>query len=112
MAIDCMLDFQQNRMAKIKMTARLRSHDELLAEGTFEGNPCPSSGYLKSSIEVESTSANSSSKGETSSSGGMRKKRGRAQEKPIQEVVAEGSVFPGSPQARTSRMGGALTSQT
>ncbi|KAJ8434783.1 hypothetical protein Cgig2_033733 [Carnegiea gigantea] len=51
-------------MAKIQMTARLRSPDELLVKGTSEGNPRSSSGCNRSSIgvEVESTSTSSSPK--------------------------------------------------
>ncbi|KAJ8427763.1 hypothetical protein Cgig2_024307 [Carnegiea gigantea] len=36
-AVNRMLDFQERRMGKIKVTTRLRSPYELLAEGTFEG---------------------------------------------------------------------------
>lgn len=66
-------------MVKIKMTARLRSPNELLVEGTSEGNLHSASGSRRSSDEVESTSTSSSSDGETSSFGrAMLKKRGRA----------------------------------
>ena len=84
-AIDHMLDFQERRMAKIKLTARLRSPDKLLAEGTFEDNPHSSSSSHKSSVEVkvEFTSSSSSSEGETSSSSRViLKKRSRAKEEP------------------------------
>jgi len=53
-------------MAKTNTTTRLRSLDELLAEGTSEGKPCSSSGSHRSSedVEVPSTSTNSFSEGE------------------------------------------------
>ena len=37
--VDRVLDFQERRMAKTMMTTWLRSSDELMVEGTFEGNP-------------------------------------------------------------------------
>ncbi|KAJ8421743.1 hypothetical protein Cgig2_022426 [Carnegiea gigantea] len=36
MVVDRMLEFQEHRMAKTRITTLLRSPDELLAEGTFE----------------------------------------------------------------------------
>ncbi|KAJ8420253.1 hypothetical protein Cgig2_014907 [Carnegiea gigantea] len=66
-AVDRILDFQERRMAKTTTTARLRSPDELLAEGTSEGNPSSSSGSHRSNVEVELESASTSSslEGET-----------------------------------------------
>ncbi|KAJ8444402.1 LOW QUALITY PROTEIN: hypothetical protein Cgig2_026606 [Carnegiea gigantea] len=89
------LSRHERRMAKTKMTAQLRSPDELLAEGTSEGNPRSSSSShrLSAKVEVESTSTSSFLEGEISSSGSaMLKKRCRAREEPVQEVVAEGMV--------------------
>jgi len=86
MVVDCMLDFQECRMAKTKTTALLRSPGELLAKGTFEDSPRSSSGSHRSSIEVkvESTSTSSSSEGETSSSGRVGlKKRDCAQKEQV-----------------------------
>ena len=80
------------------MTARLRSLDELLVKGTSKGNPRSSSGSHRLSVEVESTTVSSSLMGETSSSGKvMLKKRSRAHEELVQEVVAKGTVFLGAP---------------
>ncbi|KAJ8423769.1 hypothetical protein Cgig2_023009 [Carnegiea gigantea] len=94
-----MTGIQECRMAKIKMAARLRNLDELLAEGTFEGNLRPASGSPRSSVEVESTSTSSSLKGEVSRSGrAILKKRGCAREELACEVVAERTVFPGAPE--------------
>ncbi|KAJ8433284.1 hypothetical protein Cgig2_014193 [Carnegiea gigantea] len=85
------------RMAKIRMTGRLRSPDELLAKGTSKGNVCSSSVSHRSSVEVESTSTSSSLEGETSGSRRVvYKKRGRAQEEPIHKVMAERTVFSGA----------------
>ena len=92
-----MVDVQERRMAKIKMTARLRSPDKLLVERTSEGNLRSASGSHRSSIEVESTRTSSFSDDEASSLGReVLKKRGRAREEPTCEVVAEGIVFPGA----------------
>ena len=79
MVVDRMLDFQERRMAKTKTTTRLRSPDELLAEGTSEGNPSSSCASHRSSTEVkvESTSTSSSLEGETSSFGMVRKSQVR-----------------------------------
>ncbi|KAJ8444831.1 hypothetical protein Cgig2_008888 [Carnegiea gigantea] len=80
------LNEAERRIAKTKTTARLRSPDRLMAEGTSKGNPPSSSGSSRSStkVEVESTSTSSSLEGETSSSGrAMLKKRGRAQKKSV-----------------------------
>ncbi|KAJ8423526.1 hypothetical protein Cgig2_030021 [Carnegiea gigantea] len=99
-AVDGMLDFRECRMAKIRLTGRLRSPDELLAQGTSEGNPCSSLGSHTSSVEVEveSTNSSASSEGVTSSSRkAVLKKRGCTYEEPVQEVVVDGMVFPEVP---------------
>ncbi|KAJ8426089.1 hypothetical protein Cgig2_006570 [Carnegiea gigantea] len=97
-SLPALIDGREQSMTKTKTTARLRSTDEFLAEGTSEGNPCSSSGSHRSS-EISSfilPSTSSSSKWETSSSGrAVLKKRGRTLEKVVHEVVAEGIVFLG-----------------
>ncbi|KAJ8428712.1 hypothetical protein Cgig2_028195 [Carnegiea gigantea] len=98
-AVDRMLDFQEYRIDKIRLTGRLRSLDELLAEGTSEGNPYSSYGSHRSSVEVKikSVSTSSSSEGETSSlERAMLKKRGHAREEMVQEFMGEEMVFPGA----------------
>jgi len=60
-----MTDFKVRRMAKTKSTPRVRSPDELLAEGT-QGNPCLAPSSSKPGAEVVSTSTSSTS-GEASS---------------------------------------------
>ncbi|KAJ8423520.1 hypothetical protein Cgig2_011981 [Carnegiea gigantea] len=78
-AASSLTDVQERSMAMTKTTAWLRSPDELLAEGTSEGNPCSSSGSyrLSDDAEVHFTSTNSSLEGETSSSRSVvLKKRG------------------------------------
>ncbi|KAJ8434594.1 hypothetical protein Cgig2_025020 [Carnegiea gigantea] len=102
--VNCMYDFQECRMARIRLAGQLGSPKELLAEGTSEGNPRSSSGSHTSSIQVESASARSSSKGKTNGPGRAALKRGRAHEEPVQEDVAEEVVGEGInfPRASTS----------
>ncbi|KAJ8435863.1 hypothetical protein Cgig2_028571 [Carnegiea gigantea] len=89
----------EHKMAKIKMTARLRSPDELPAKGAFEGNLRSNSGSHRSTVEVESISTSFSSKGEVGrSERAVLKKMGRAWEEPAREVMANGTVFPGAPE--------------
>jgi len=117
-----MPDFQVRRMTKTKSTPRIRSSDELLAEGTL-GNPCSAPSQSNSSGEVASTSSNASSRmGSSSSSFGhssrssssegastssfspeaslgsgklVLKRKGRMP--PVTEIVVEGSEFPRAP---------------
>ncbi|KAJ8428264.1 hypothetical protein Cgig2_000326 [Carnegiea gigantea] len=111
------------RMAKTKSTPRIKSPDELLAEGT-QDNPCFTPCSLKPVAEVASTSTGFSS-GESSSfslDGSSRrsssegastissshegpstpgrsvlKKRSRSPVGPVPEIVAEGPKFPRAP---------------
>ncbi|KAJ8419789.1 hypothetical protein Cgig2_010900 [Carnegiea gigantea] len=61
------LDPQVRRMAKTKSTPRIRSPDELLAEGT-QGNPCSAPSSSRPRVEVASTSISSMSRGTSPSS--------------------------------------------
>jgi len=100
-------------MAKIKLTGQLRSPDELLAEGTSKGDPCSSFRSHRLSVQIKSTSTSSPSEGKTSGSGrAVLKKRGRAREDQAQEVIVEGTVFPGAPVRSDIEDGRAPTSPT
>ena len=73
-----------------------------MAEGYSEGNSHSASDSGKLIVEVSNTSASTSVRGGESSSSSSHSsisnsKRGRAQTKSVQEVVAEGTVFPGAP---------------
>ncbi|KAJ8420065.1 hypothetical protein Cgig2_028999 [Carnegiea gigantea] len=112
---------QVRRMAKTKSTPRIQSPDELLAEGTL-GNPCsvppqsipeaevassnsstssrscsPSSasGHSSRSSSSEGASTSSYPKSSLGPGGLVPKQKGRTP--PINEIVAEGSEFPGAP---------------
>ncbi|KAJ8426886.1 hypothetical protein Cgig2_002734 [Carnegiea gigantea] len=112
------------RMAKTKSTRRIRSPDELLAKST-QGNPCSAPSSSKPGAEVASTSSSSTS-GEASSSSSsdsssrssssegvstsssspegpstpgesVLKRKGRAPEGLVAEIVVEGPEFPEAP---------------
>ncbi|KAJ8420701.1 hypothetical protein Cgig2_012719 [Carnegiea gigantea] len=111
-------DVQERRMAKPQSTPRIRTPDELLAEGTTEGNLWPtaevmptstsslrdgaltssSSNEASTSSSLDGASTSSSSRGASSS---LRRvvprKRDRAQVEPVFEVVTGGTVFPRAP---------------
>jgi len=110
-------------MAKTKATPRIRSPDDLLAEGT-QGNPCSTPSSSKLEAEVASTSTSSTS-GETSSSSSdsslrcsssegasnssssyegpltlgklALRRKGRSPARLVPEIVAEGLEFPRAP---------------
>ncbi|KAJ8425255.1 hypothetical protein Cgig2_015862 [Carnegiea gigantea] len=66
LGLSCRIDAQ--RMAKTKFTPRIKTPDELLAEGTTEGNFYSALGSQRLGAEVLSTSSSSSSVGTSASS--------------------------------------------
>ncbi|KAJ8424066.1 hypothetical protein Cgig2_028739 [Carnegiea gigantea] len=108
------MEEEAQRMAKTKSTSRMRSPNELLAEGTLEGNPCSAPSSSRPVAEVMGRRRVRPQKGRQQvlrpakglplRGGFVLKKRGRAQVEPIPEIVANGPDFPGAPPARTRRM--------
>ena len=110
-------DFQVRGMAKTKSTPRIRTPDELLAEGSI-GNVCSVLPQSNMEVQVASSSSSTSSRPGSSSgasgcsssseeastssssesSGSGTSGRARHQRAaPVQEIVAEGVEFPGAP---------------
>ena len=110
-------DFQVRGMAKTKSTPRIRTPDELLAEGSI-GNVCSVLPQSNTEVQVASSSSSTSSRpGSSSGSSGRSSSSeeastnsssessgsgtsGRARHQraaPVPEIVAEGVEFPGAP---------------
>ncbi|KAJ8446985.1 hypothetical protein Cgig2_006613 [Carnegiea gigantea] len=124
-AAPCLTDVQEQRMARTQSTPRIRTPDELLVEGTTEGNlhstlisqgpsaevvsastspsrdgvsTSSSSDEASTSSSLDGASTSSSSRG--ASSGPRRavlRKRDRAQVELVLEVVVDGTIFPRAP---------------
>ncbi|KAJ8420759.1 hypothetical protein Cgig2_030935 [Carnegiea gigantea] len=117
------VEVRRRQMAKMKSTPRVKTLDELLAEG-MQGNPCSTPSPPNPAAKVASTITSSSSEGTSSSTSDVssrrssseevltsssshegpptlgklvRKRKGHAPSEPIPEIVAEGTEYPGAP---------------
>ena len=94
MVVSHMIAVQERRLAK--------TLDQLMAEGSSEGNSHFTLDYHSLSVEVGSTSTSTSVRGRNSNlssshSTTSTSKRSRTPKEPAQEVLAKGTVFPGAP---------------
>ena len=102
-AIFRMADVQERRLARTKIIVRLKTPDQLMAEGYSEGNSHSASDSRRLNVEVGTTSTTTSARGEENSSSCScssvsTSKRGHAQKKSIQKVIVKVTVFPGAPE--------------